>query len=208
MDARTAALCEELDQLLAAFEKWRKPLVKFQAENLPRLNRDGYTWDMFEAGLKELDARLKSEHDPHVELNRLIEEVCLIYLGADASQRGEIRTYVAQRRELGSLAWAFANRVAVTRIHSPQDAAQVKLGLAAIAIENCGSDYRDTLMSLADLYVRAEEVGLDPKPIFGAVAELSTTEKTRGGLESLAQTMREFENYAVLAERRARKKSY
>ena len=54
----------------------------------------------------------------------------------------------------------------------------------------------------------AEEVGIDPEPLFAAVSELSTDSSTPGGCESLAQMMRNFESYAVVAERRGNGRPY
>ncbi len=58
------------------------------------------------------------------------------------------------------------------------------------------------LMTLADLYVAAEEAGIDPRPPFAAAAELATGEFTAGGCDSVAKMLREFHASSVLRERR------
>ena len=57
-------------------------------------------------------------------------------------------------------------------------------------------------MTLADLYVAAEQAGVDPRPLFAAASELATDEFTPGGCESLARMLRDFHESSVLRERR------
>jgi hypothetical protein len=67
-----------------------------------------------------------------------------------------------------------------SRLQSSADGEWLRKGLAAASIENCSVDYRDVLLALAELYVAAEKVGIDPKPHFGAVAELSSSDTPQG----------------------------
>lgn len=207
MDPALPELRAALDAILARYEKWEAPLHRFQAENFGRLNRDGYTWDQFERGLRELEASLRARYDPNPELSRLLDRLCAAYLGCDSGGRAEIRTCAAERKNLAGALRSYASDLAA-RIRRPEDAPILRRALAAISIENCGSDYRDTSMILADLYVRAEEVGIDPKPLFEAAGDLSTDAPTPGGCESLAGVLRRFESHAVVRERRAMGRPY
>ncbi|MHA2429320.1 MAG: hypothetical protein ACXADB_14965 [Candidatus Hermodarchaeia archaeon] len=74
-----------------------------------------------------------------------------------------------------------------------------------ISIENMATDFRDTLLNLASLYVEAERYGLKPQSILNAVAKISSDEKPRGGNSPMSETLRKFPSYAVLKE--ARRKS-
>jgi hypothetical protein len=58
------------------------------------------------------------------------------------------------------------------------------------------------LLALAELYVVAEEVGIDPKPEFKAVSRLSSREKPSGGTTPVSRMLASFHRYAVLKERR------
>jgi hypothetical protein len=202
MDTDTTAIFDNLDELLARYEKWEEPLRRYQAENFVRLNKEGYTWERFESGLRELAANLRAESDPHPELFQVLERLCSCYVACDFDTRAEIRAFVAQRKRLGELVWNYANYQA-TRLKDSGDSSILRVALVAVSIENCGYDYRDTLTTLADLFVSAEEVGIDPKPVFQAVADLSTDAPTPGGCDSLAGILRDFESYAVLGARRA-----
>jgi hypothetical protein len=207
MSPEIAKLLERCDPLLARYEKWQQPLHRYWSENLPRVNRDGYTLERFKRGSHELEESLKAEYNPYPELYSLMDGVCSLFLGCTSEDRTAIRAFVAQRAKLVVLFRRFADHLAAG-MNGPQDAAILRIALAAISIENCGSDYRDTLTSLADLYVRAEEVGIEPNPVFEATAELSTDARTRGRCESLARMLREFESYAVVSERRRMGRPY
>src|SRR4051794_37522844 len=99
MDPATLKLCADIDQLLGGYTKWEEPLRQYQADNFPRVNKDGYTWEKFERGLGELEAALKAEHDPHPEFYRLLERLCASYLASSSAGRAEIRSFVAARKK-------------------------------------------------------------------------------------------------------------
>ncbi len=194
-------LARRLDAKLARYIQWEKPLRTYRGQHMRRVSGGGLSWDEFDRGLRALEAALLAEYDPWVDLAPMFEQLCTAYLDGDAAARAAIREFAAHRRALGELLWRYANRLrgAITQA---DDGPMLTRALAAVSIENCGGDYRDTLMTLADLYVGAEEAGIDPQPSFAAVAELSTDEPTAGGCESLARMLREFHGYSVLRERR------
>jgi hypothetical protein len=190
-----------LNQALARYEEWERPLRSYRAEEMRRLNKDGFTWDMFDRGLRELAARLQANFDPWVAIHPLVEQLCAAYVAGDGAERAEIRAFAAQRKSLGDVLGRFANQCAA-RVTCAADGPRVAQALTALAIENCPTDYRDTLMTLADLYVAAEQAGVDPRALFAAASELATDEFTPGGCESMARMLREFHGYSVLRERR------
>jgi hypothetical protein len=207
MDAETTKIFDALFQLLDRYEIWQAPLRQYVADNLVRVNRDGYTWEEFERGRRELEKTLKTQGDRHPQLFPVFEQICSKYLSCDSTSRGGIRARVAERQGLGALIRSYADYLAA-QIHHSQDMPKLQLALAAVLIENCGSDYRDTLTSLADLYVRAEEVGIEPKLVFQSASLLATDSSTLGGCQSLAQMLREFESYPVVDERRRMGRPY
>ncbi len=74
--------------------------------------------------------------------------------------------------------------------------------MAAVSIENCRQDFRDVLLALADLYVAAEEVGIDPRPEFNAVSRLSSEKKPAGGTTAVSTVLADFYRSAALRERK------
>lgn len=181
-----------------------KALRQFQAENPRRIGRDGYTWAMYKQELIELEASLRARRESwRSELRRLLDQLCEAFFACDAASRTGLRTYVAQRQDLCDQVHVYAFQVS-TGVTGPQDVPVLRRGLAAVSVENCAFDVRDTLMALANLYVGAEEVGIDPRRHFSLVAGLSDDARTRGGCGSMANLFREFESYAVVQERRSK----
>ena len=78
----------------------------------------------------------------------------------------------------------------------------------ALSLENCGRDDRDTLITLADLYVSAESLGIAPTHLFMKIAEISSKERPRGGITPVSEILRNFDTYAVVQERRSKGKNF
>jgi hypothetical protein len=207
MDADTANIFDDLYRLFERYETWQTPLRQYFNDNIVRLNRDGYTWEQFERGRCELEANLNKQSDVKLDLVHVFEKLCSRYLASDPSERAEIRDRVRDREGLGQIAFSYADYLAA-EIRDEQDTPKLRLALAAVLIENCSSDFRDTLITLADLYVGAEEVGIEPKVLFKSASKLATNSSTTGGCRSLARILRKFESYAVVAERRSMGRPY
>jgi hypothetical protein len=79
-------------------------------------------------------------------------------------------------------AWSFAHKLADTC-----DDSWLRLGLAAVSIDDNGTDFRDSYVALGDLYVCAVRCGIEPGPYFEEVAQISS------GVPNIEQTpMRDF----------------
>ena len=199
-------LRRELEPILARYDAWELPLRRYRALNYRRLNSGGYTWEAYESGLAQLEEELAAVHDPRHDLHALFERLCQRSL-ADADARIALRAFVAEQRKVGQLLWRYANRL-TRSIERVDDEPKVTLALAAVSMENCAANYRDTLMTLADLYVAAEAASIDPRPLFAAASDWSTDALTTGGCESLAAMMRGFHASSVLDERRGMDRPY
>ncbi|GAP21443.1 hypothetical protein [Leptolinea tardivitalis] len=55
---------------------------------------------------------------------------------------------------------------AADRLRETRDIRWLHIGLGASILEDGYPDWRDYILAMADLYVTAEEAGLDPKPAF------------------------------------------
>jgi hypothetical protein len=91
---------------------------------------------------------------------------------------------------------------AVQHLHSSADHEWLRVGLAAASIENCSFDYRDFFLALAELFVTAERVGIDPHAEFSLATERASTIKPRGGTTPVSEVLRGFHTYAVVASAR------
>lgn len=135
------------------------------------------------------------------QLFRIFADLCDSFVHAAELDRDQIRKVFTRDQRRSDRIRLFAIHNAMG-IKSLPDASSLSRGLVAMSIENCAVDFRDTLMALAELWVRAEQAGIDPQPFFSTAAEFSTNEKTPGGCESVATMLRDFGGYAVVKERR------
>lgn len=199
------AITKRMDRFLDHYEEWQAPVRHYRAEYEPLIGYDGYTEEDFQHGLDELKTALKFEYDLDGGVYELLDPICTVYLTCNPQARDALRKLMADRETLHYLIWGYIYRMA-DRITRPGDISSLRKGLAAVSLEDGGFDYRDTIVSLSELFVRAEEAGIDPRPHFHAVADMSTDVRTSGGCDSLAKMMHGFESYAALRERRGRDK--
>jgi hypothetical protein len=140
--------------------------------------------------------RVLDEPDPETperraETQRLLELLCGAYLESDADDRAAIRASIARRQDGNFwVMYEFARHMA-GRVTGPDSVPALRLALAAISIEDCALDYRETCQIVSDLYAEAERVGIDAQPMFEAVAAMSTDSRTTGGCDSVANILRQ-----------------
>ena len=120
------------------------------------------------------------------ELASDLSLACRLYLWGDEVLRREIREsfegWTAVRGRMLARAWSFADKLADTC-----DDRWLRLGLAAVSIDDNGTDYRDTYVALGDMYVCAVRRGMEPVTYFEEAAEISF------GVSNIEQTsMRDF----------------
>ena len=106
------------------------------------------------------------------ELASDLSLACRLYLWGDEVLRREIREsferWTAVRGRMLARAWSFADKLADTC-----DDRWLRLGLAAVSIDDNGTDFRDSYVALGDLYVCAVRCGIDPGPYVEEVAQIS-----------------------------------
>lgn len=125
---------------------------------------------------------------PGEDYQPALEAVCQTYLSASKRQRTSLRDAVRDKKGvlnqlLACIYWA------AEQLRATKDVRWLRIGAAAAALQNGALDYRDYLWALADLYVSAQEVGLDPDAEFEAL----------GG-----ELPDDFGDYAVVSSRRTR----
>jgi hypothetical protein len=201
-----AALKERLNELEERYQEWVGPINQVIRECSYKVNRDGYTMADFDRDVKRVKDAQLATYDPYQEMYDFFDELCPAYLDAASPQRAEIRAAVSDKAGLLSALLGYVYRSA-SRIQPPSDGEWLRRGLAAASIENCAKDFRDVLLALAELYVAAEEAGIDPKPAFKAVARLSSGDKPSGGTTPVGQMLANFHRYGALKERKRKQKS-
>ena len=129
-------------------------------------------------------------YTPMQEHKQFFEDLCRIYLDASCQERHLIRDALAGKKGVLNCLLGYVYESA-EQVRATRNRRWLQIGLAAAAIQEGSYDYRDFLLALAELYVTAEEVGIDPKPEFEAIGS---------GIPA------DFHTYAVVKSRRERLK--
>jgi len=82
---------------------------------------------------------------------------------------------------------------ALPRLKSSGNDIWLTSGLVAMSMENCYSDWRDTIVFLGDLYQSAETKGLNPKSYFLEIAEISSDKNQKNADTPMKELMAKTE---------------
>ena len=132
----------------------------------------------------------QSPHDsltfylPSEENNAFYSELCALYLRLVESERGKMRQLVNPFEGVQNNLVAYSYDC-VKNLRSSREEYWLKIGLSAAALADASTDERDMLLLYAELFVSAEEIGLDPEAAYKTLCPISN-----------------FENYAVVKSRR------
>ncbi|MFL5734903.1 MAG: hypothetical protein ACJ78Q_17235 [Chloroflexia bacterium] len=122
------------------------------------------------------------------------DALCELFLRSDPDEQSRLLdSPVARSLDFGSI------RDRIPLIKTPDDAEQLRKGLAAAVLLNGRDDYRDILMALAALWLAAARAGIDPLPYFQEASRLATTDDPRG-IGSTLDELANFHNYAIFKE--------
>jgi hypothetical protein len=139
--------------------------------------------------------------DPFPEIHALLVPLCAFYIVAEKDHREAIRKAVRGKGGVINCLCGAIQR-GKERLHSSEDQEWLRFGLAAASIEDGGSDFRDILKALAELWVAAEKVGIDPKPHFQEIAKISNDAPVHPDGTSISSMLANFHTYAVLKEQK------
>jgi hypothetical protein len=132
------------------------------------------------------------------ELASDLDLACRLYLQGQDVLRSEIRNsfseWTSVRGRMLARTWPFADRLADTC-----DERWLRLGLAAVSIDDNGTDFRDTYVALGALYLCAVRCGMDPRPYFQEAAEISSG-ASNTDLTSMRDFLLRFEGSAYFGE--------
>ena len=167
------------------------------------MNLDAYKKQLIEfaSSLNKIPINSPSAHiyrGNNVE--KFLDENFEMYLNATVDERKEIRQIIKDHdrsekdvHEGGPLPAPFRYVLnfygvrAIKQIETTGDVIWLMRGLVAISILD-GIHYRpDDKEHLARLFVAAEEKGLNPKPIFQVISEISSNEPTKPGETSTSE---------------------
>jgi hypothetical protein len=176
--------------------------VQVIRQALLKLAGRGYSLVDFKREREEIWAHQRARYDPQPEIEGIFDRMCSEYLSATPQEREQCRSLIRERETILAYLLGYVHSAA-KRVSTTKEIEDLRRGLAAASIEDCTCDYRDFLMALASLWVAAERVGIDPQPHFREMASLSSEKQPQGGSTPVAEMMNNFQDYAVVRERRA-----
>ena len=197
------AIQSKIDELEARRRQWSAPIDAVIQANLSRVNRDGYTVQDFKKEIHQIREQQNARAAVYEDIDEFLDSLCSDYLHCTTDEAHDVRMLFVHRRGLQNSLLGYVYRAA-RHIHSPGDVHWLRLGIAAVSMENFAVDYRDSLLALAEIYVAAERAGIDPQPVLNDISGRSGRELPTGGMTPTAEALVKFPTYAVLAERRAK----
>lgn len=137
------------------------------------------------------------------EILQVLDEVCSFHLTATPKQRRYIRELLRRNGAVHYYLESYVYR-AIERLRATRDAQWIRLGLAAVDIDdNDFGDPRDQVTILGNLFVAAEKTGIEPQPHFQAVAAIASPDVINDFGESTQSILAHFHKSAILEEARA-----
>jgi hypothetical protein len=142
----------------------------------------------FLSNLKESAKLYKNSPDNSREFFHHIDEHYVDYINATSDERAKIRKFIKGdlfgSKEIAYALLIYVKERALQKLESTKEVVWLIRGLVAISMENQRTKFvdenytgayphGDATLLLADLYVTAKENGIDPKPHFETIAELS-----------------------------------
>ena len=129
------------------------------------------------------------------ETNSLLIELCDYYLSTRDEQRKKLRDIIKLYNNLsGYLVCDFARKASMEILISGEKE-WLRRGLAAISIENCRFDYRDSILSLNFICRAARGCDLDPMPFVKEMEILSSHEKPYSNVKNIPSGSELFSNF-------------
>jgi hypothetical protein len=95
----------------------------------------------------------------------LFYEICSYYLSSSPEEKDYICSKLKELDGLTNSLLGYAFQC-IKYLKKTKDEKWLKIGVCAATLAELKQDYRDVLMHLAELYVTAEELNLNPDPVF------------------------------------------
>jgi hypothetical protein len=166
-------LQQKIAELEERLKQYKEPIDRFYQANLRRINHWNYYPADFERELHQFKEKQDSQTTIRQEVNEFIGMLCSVYLTSTGKECAQIRELFDKRKHLTHALLQYSD-LASKEIKAPADVQWLRLGLAAISIQNCGDDFRDGAMTLTNIYEAAEKAGMNPRPFLNEVAQLSS----------------------------------
>ena len=184
---------EKIKGYAEQYRDWKKPIDEFRKKFREEHN---IGWSDYE-GSKKVDLAvqefnetyLKQNPDPTETIYAFLDQEYEAYLNGTQEECDAIRASFSINRAFENLLLSYVYRAA-KKLRSSRDVKWLERGLVAASLENSGTDYRDTITSLGELYKAA--VGIDPNLYFQKAASLASRDEPRGGSTPLSVLLESY----------------
>lgn len=196
-----AEILTKLEKLESNYQEWIKPV---NDKSMEIWRKAGVSLKQIEKEISDVNNAQLEKYDPYPTIYAEIALLCDIYLNASEKNREHIRRVMLELKGIHHHLIGFSS-IQAKKIEEEKSVEAFITGLAALSIEDCGEDYRDTLLALAELYFQAEQAGLDARKYFHRMSLISSTHTSPGSDASMREILSQFNHYGILQERRSRK---
>jgi hypothetical protein len=198
---------EEIKTYAEQYKIWSEPIDHFTDKYKKENNIDLKEINQLIQAIGQFSEKHRSENDLPGKIHTFLDLNYDVYLASSPELCEKIRATFKDNRHFTNYLFGYSSRAA-KQLQATGEEIWLWRGLVSVSLENCSMDYRDTLICLAELFVTAENQGIDPNPSFQKVAGQSGKDKPRGGPTPVSEVLMNFHTYAILDERRRMKTSY
>jgi hypothetical protein len=185
---------DEIKNYAEQYRTWREPINEF-FRWLQQKHNTGWS-DQLLLELEEFTNLYKIKNGDISEvINSFLDREYKTYLNATQNECDAIRASFTSHSNSDFEDYLFRyTKRAIENLKAEKDIKWLERGLVGASLENCRIDWRDSLLSLGDLYKAAEDAGINPDPYFVKAASLASRDIPRGGNTPVSVTMRGFTN--------------
>jgi hypothetical protein len=199
---------KQLKEIWSEYKNWWfEPLKHFRKEYQEK--HGSIFNEEYISAENNFESGLRNKNDVLTKFYNFMDNNYLVYINATPKERAEIRMLVGKQGDINyhfeDLIMKYVREWVIKQLKLTGKRVWLLRGLVAMSIENSGVDYRDTLISLAELYAAAEENGIDPKKQFSKISTISSNEIPTGGFTPMSKLMAGIYSSAILQEQRSYK---
>jgi hypothetical protein len=186
IQATHAGDSSDIQNLITELEQWPDRRAQWKAQLGEHRETDRAADDLL------------AKHDPYSELDELLHALIPLFLTVDNDTRDRIRKIVGDQPALADQVRGYAARAAFSIHHdgasdmyrnvsfrgdvpvnASDDNELFRHGVGALAMEDC-CDYRESLTTLAELCIRAEKAGVQPRQHLEQLADVFSNKPVGG----------------------------
>ncbi len=183
-------LDSQLKELESQYKKWINPIEEINAKYRDKFDSEEDIPEEYYIDLKKAEDEQKRFKNPHIEIYNYFDQLCLVYYDSKPKENEEIRNIVLKNKGILNCLLGYALRSS-TLLDQYPDIELLRMGLVALSIENCSTNYLKTKTMLKDLFLKGERNNLDSKNEFIKLSFISSNKITNSTDKSFKLLLKE-----------------